>query len=61
MRQLNPLYIEASGVANVDCIQANCQGEVKRYADAVRQENARFLTSSQEAWKQARQPQPAEP
>jgi hypothetical protein len=61
MRQLNPLYIEASGVSNVNCIDANCQGEVKRYDDAVRQENARFLSSSQEAWKQAKQPQPGEP
>ena len=55
MRQLNPHYIEASPESGMDCIEANCQEESNRYAAAVRQENALFLSRSQDAWQQARQ------
>lgn len=60
MRQLNPRYIEVPPESGVDCIEANCQEESRRYADTVRQENALFLSRSHDARRQAAQPQPAE-
>lgn len=61
MRHLNPLYIEVPG-SSVDCIATNCQQESQRHADAIQQENAVFLSRSQEARRQAQNPaHPSQP